>query len=256
MADRAFAARRSSLEEEPLVSRRFDAVAKRWAQSRRSRRVLLGAGGFGLVAPASGALLPLRRAVAAAQETPAATPAAENLDAIPIDGAWFCNQTYALCNTALCARSADDPSMADCRCVVLNGYSIGFKTCEERAQVGTSLWSTFSTANVNSEFGILVCPGDAAWANCLDYPCEMDARDPALATCQCAVVETGPFRTFGGRCDERMCIAELLSGAPLEAPGVTQYEAGMQQVKQAITLPVTCPGATPVASPGATPAAG
>ena len=34
-----------------------------------------------------------------------------------------------------------------------------------------------------------------------------------------------------------------------------KWEAGMQQVKQAIPLPATCPGATPVASPGATPAA-
>lgn len=76
--------------------------------------------------------------------------------------------------------------------MVLNGYSMGFKTCEERAQNGTSLFSTFSTANVNSEFGILSCPDDAAWVNCLDYPCEMDPRDPALATCQCAVVEQGP----------------------------------------------------------------
>jgi hypothetical protein len=168
----------------------------------------------------------------------------------------FCNQTFALCNTALCQRSADDPSIANCHCVVLNGYSVGFKTCDERAQVGTSLWSTFSTANVNSEFGILTCPVDAAWANCLDYPREMDARDPALATCQCAVVESGPFRTFGGRCDERTCTAGLLSGTSLEVPGVTQYEAGMQQVQQAITLPATCPGPTSAASPGATPAGG
>jgi hypothetical protein len=203
-----------------------------------------------------GASLPLRRAVAAAQETPAATPAVEHPDAIPIDGAWFCNQTYALCNTAVCARSADDPSIANCHCVVLNGYSIGFTTCAERAQVGSSLYSTFSTANVNSEFGILICPEDAAWVNCLDYPCEMDARDPALATCQCAVVETGPFRTFGGRCDERACTTELLSGTSLDVPGVKQYEAGMQQVHQTIILPATCPGATPVASPGATPASG
>lgn len=178
----------------------------------------------------------------------------ENLDAISIDGAWFCNQTFALCNTALCDRTHDNPSIANCHCVVLNGYSIGFKTCEERAQVGTSLWSNFFTANVNSEFGILTCPGDAAWANCLDYPCEMDARDPALARCQCAVLKSGPFRTFGGRCDEGNCTAELLSGTPLDTPGVEQYEIGMQRVGQTITLPATCPGTTPVAS-DATPAA-
>jgi hypothetical protein len=242
------------MEEETMDAQRFDAVVKRLAQAQRSRRVLLGSGGFGLGALVAGAFLPLRGTVAAAQETSEATPAAENLDAIPVDGAWLCNQTYALCNTALCERTTDDPSVADCHCVALNGYSLGFKTCDERAQVGANLWSTFSTANVNSEFGILMCPDDAAWANCLDYPCEMDARDPALATCQCAVVETGPFRTFGGRCDESACTSELLSGTSLETPGVAQYLAGMQQVQQAVTLPATCPGATPVAS-DATPAA-
>jgi hypothetical protein len=244
----------ASVEEETMDGQRFDAVARRLAKALLSRRVLMGSGGFGLGALAAGAVIPRRGA--ARQGTPAATPAAENLDAIPIDGAWFCNQTYALCNTALCERTTDDPSVANCHCVVLNGYSIGFKTCDERAQVGTSLWSTFSTANVNSEFGILDCPADAAWANCLDYPCEMDARDPALATCQCAVLESGPFRTFGGRCDEGYCTAELLSGTPLDTPGVSQYETGMRQVQQTITIPVTCPEATPVASAGATPAAG
>jgi hypothetical protein len=237
-----------------MDARRFDTLTQRLARVRLSRRVTIGSGGGGLAALAVGAFTP-RRGAAASAPAKQATPAT-NPDAIEVDGAWFCNQTYALCNTALCDRTADDPSVANCRCVVLNGYSIGFKTCSERAQVGTSLWSTFSTANVNSEFGILHCPADAAWANCLDYPCEMDPRDPALATCQCAVVASGPFRTFGGRCDERACAAELLSGTPLEAPGVKQYEAAMRQVNQSVTLPMTCPGAMPAASPGATPAAG
>ena len=153
-------------------------------------------------------------------------------------------------------RAADDPSVAHCPCVVLNGYSMGFTPCDERAQNGTSLFSTFSAANVNSEFGILSCPADAAWVNCLDYPCELDPRDPALATCRCAVVEQGPFRTFGGYCDERVCTTELLSGTSLNAPGVAQYLAGMQQVRQAVTLPETCPSPAESATPGATPAAG
>lgn len=233
-----------------LDAQRFDSVVRRLAQSQLSRRMMIGSGAFGLGALVAESSLPRRGTAAAAparQGTPAATPAAEHPDAISIDGAWFCNQTYVLCNTALCERSADDPGSAKCHCVVLNGYSIGFKTCSERAQVGTSLWSTFSTANVNSEFGILTCPDDAAWANCLDYPCEMDPRDPALATCQCTVVESGPFRTFGGRCDERACTAELLSGTSLDVPGVQQYIAGMQQVRQTITLPATCAEATPAA---------
>lgn len=241
--------------EQAVDAQGFDVMSRRWARSRSSRRRILGSSGSGLAALAAAALLPGRGAVAASpirQATPEAAPTGSYPDAIAIDDTWFCNQTYALCNTAVCERSAEDASVANCPCVVLNGYSMGFKTCEERAQSGTSLFSTFSAANVNSEFGILSCPEDAAWVNCLDYPCEMDPRDPALATCQCAVVETGPFRTFGGYCDESVCTQELLSGTALDAPGVTQYLAGMAQVQQAVTLPETCPSsATPEATPTA-----
>ena len=236
-----------------MDARAFDAVSKRWARSRLSRRGVLGSSGFGLAALAAAALLPGRGVAAAPprQATPEAAQAGAYPDAIAIDGTWFCNQTYALCNTAVCERSADDSSVASCPCVVLTGYSMGFKTCEQRAQHGSSLFSTFSTANVNSEFGILACPDSAAWVNCLDYPCEMDPRDPALATCQCTVVEQGPFRTFGGYCDERVCTPELLSGTSLDAPGVAQYLTGMQQVQQPVTLPETCPGVTTSATPAA-----
>lgn len=236
----------------------FDAMSKRWALARPSRRKILGSGGFGLATLAAAVVMQDREIVSASpalQATPAATPAGGSPDAIAIDDTWFCNQTYALCNTAVCSRSTEDPSVANCPCVVLTGYSMGFKTCEERAQSGTSLFSTFSTANVNSEFGILACPADAAWVNCLDYPCEMDPRDPALATCQCAVVETGPFRTFGGYCDESVCTTELLSGTALDAPGVAQYMAGMEQVHLPVTLPESCPSSAASGTPGATPAA-
>lgn len=241
------------MEAATLDARDFDAVSRRWAQSRFSRRGVLGTGGLGVGVIAAAALMPRRSAVAAParQATPEATPAGEHPNAIAIDGTWFCNQTYALCNTAVCERTAENPDVANCPCVVLNGYSMGFKTCEERAQNGTSLYSTFSTANVNSEFGILSCPDEASWVNCLDYPCEMDPRDPALATCQCEVVAKGPFRTFGGYCDEQVCTEELLSGTSLDAPGVAQYLAGMAQVQQAVTLPETCP----VSAASATPAA-
>ena len=234
-----------------MDARNFDALSMRWARSRPSRRRILRSVGSG-VAALTGAAVAGRIDVSAApalQATPEATPVGAYPDAIAIDGTWFCNQTYALCNTAVCERTADDPSVATCHCVVLSGYSMGFKTCDERAQEGTSLWSTFSTGNVNSEFGILACPEEAAWVNCLDYPCEMDPRDPALATCQCEVVEQGPFRSFGGYCDERRCTEELLSGTSLDAPGVEQYLAGMAQVQQAVTLPETCPTAQSAATP-------
>ena len=92
----------------------FDAVSKRWARSRTSRRRMLGTGGFGLATLAAAGLMPGRAAVSAApvrQATPEATPAGAYPDAIAIDDTWFCNQTYALCNTAVCERAADNPSV-------------------------------------------------------------------------------------------------------------------------------------------------
>ena len=185
-----------------------------------------------------------------AQGTPTTCPAGSETE-LEVDGAWLCRQPYALCTTAPCERSASDPTTASCRCVVLNGYSMGYTTCPERALTGTSLISTFSTENVTSAFGVLSCPEDAPWANCVDMPCEIDPLDPALATCQCQVVETGPSFTFGGGCDASQCTSTIWSGAA--PPGVTQYATAMACINQPVTFPATCPGGSPAATPIATP---
>lgn len=199
-----------------------------------------------------------RRAVsgkaALAQATPAAsgTPSAGGSDAMNIDGAWFCKQTFALCTTAPCEISESDPTIANCHCIVVDSYAIGFKTCEERAQSGTSLHSNFSTANVNSEFSVLTCPESTPWANCLDVPCEIDTFNPAVATCQCVMVDKGPSLTFGGGCNTETCTSTIWSAAPEGLLGLQQYEDGMKAVGMEVTLPPTCPApATPVASPAA-----
>ncbi len=190
----------------------------------------------------------------AAQATPVASPVATDMNAIEIDGAWFCNQTFALCTTAPCEPSQIDPAIANCQCVVENAYAIGFKSCTERAQSGLSLYSNFSTANVNSAFSTMTCPEDAPWANCLDMPCEIDPLNPAMAVCQCELVTTGPSLTFGGGCDTSTCAYQVWSAAPPTYLGLPQYEAGMKMVKQQIAIPATCPSATPGATPASTPA--
>jgi hypothetical protein len=241
---------------------RVDRIARHLAQGPFSRRAALRASGLGVVAAM------LRRVGLAAPggeaeddpgmvgETPAfqgtpgaapATPASE----VEVDGAWLCRQPYALCTTAPCQRSTSDATIATCPCVVLDGYSIGFTTCRERAPAGKTLVSTFSTQNVNSAFGVLTCPADVPWANCLDMPCQLDALNPALANCQCPIVETGPSFTFGGGCDTGTCSSVIWSAAV--PPGVTQYTAAMRRVNQPVTFPVTCPPATPAAPPTGTP---
>jgi hypothetical protein len=244
---------------------RFDRIARHLARGQLSRRAALRASGLGVAAAMAhhgGLGVPdhhvgeARISVVetpAAQGTPGACPATPTSE-VSVAGAWLCRQPYALCTTAPCERSASDATIATCRCVVLDGYSIGYTPCHARALAGTRLVSTFSTQNVTSAFGVLTCPEEVPWANCLDMPCEIDPLDPALATCQCQMVETGPAFTFGGGCDSRTCSAVIWSAAT--PPGVTQYAAAMQCVNQPVTFPATCPGATPVAPPTGTPEGG
>ncbi len=244
-----------------MDSQRFDQVARRFGRSRLPRRDAVRLGGWGLVGVLAGVgptPFGIRRIARAAQSaTPEATPfvcPAPTAVAIQIDGAWFCKQTFALCTTAPCVQSKDDPTIADCSCVVLDDYAIGYKTCAERAPSGNALHSNFSTVNVNSAFFTMTCPADAPWANCLDVPCTIDPKNPALATCQCLMVDKGPSLTFGGGCDVETCTSVIWSAAPLGLLGLSQLETGMACVNQKVTLPTTCPAAS--ATPGATPAAG
>jgi hypothetical protein len=236
----------------------FDRVAKGVASGYVSRRGALRVAGVGLAAFALGQPEFVRPSdgVALASGTPAASSdltcsvASEN--EVKVGGGWLCNQTYALCTTAACEPPTGDATMVSCPCVVLDGYSFGMKTCSERAPSGENLISTFSTQNVNSGFAAMACPADAPWANCLDYPCQLDPQNPALATCQCQLLETGPSLIFGGRCNPESCTASIWSGAA--PPGVlTQYTAAMACLDQQVISPTVCPGttSTPVATPAA-----
>jgi peroxiredoxin len=159
--------------------------------------------------------------------------------AVEVDGAWLCDQPYVLCTTAACQPSASDPNVAVCRCFVLNGYSIGFRSCPDRAPSGNSLVSTFSTQNVDPSFGAMTCPGEARWANCLDVTCQVDPANPGQAVCDCPIVNSGPSLTFGGGCQTGTCTSVIWSAtAP---PGVTQFTPAMKEAKQRVMFPRTCP---------------
>jgi hypothetical protein len=98
-----------------------------------------------------------------------------DVNAFEVDGAWLCNQTFALCTTAPCVPSPTDPNISVCNCVVVNGYSIGFKTCTDRAQSGKKVRSAFSTVNVNANLGVLSCPSGVPWAT-PDLPATVQYR--------------------------------------------------------------------------------
>ncbi|OBA70169.1 hypothetical protein A5641_14265 [Mycobacterium sp. 1554424.7] len=199
----------------------------------------------GLLRRASVGLLPVVGATAAACHPGDKTALPSNVDAFEVDGAWLCNQTFALCTTAPCVPSPTDPNISICNCVVVNGYSVGFKTCPDRAQSGNKVRSAFSTVNVNANFGVLSCPSGVPWANCLDVECEIDATNPAVAKCQCLTVKTGESLTFGGGCDTATCTSTIWSAAAPDLPATTQYRKGMNQIGQPVNFPRTCPAPHP-----------
>ncbi len=162
-------------------------------------------------------------------------------DALRVDGTWLCNQPFALCTTASCQPSTTDPNISVCRCVMQNGYSVGYKSCTERAQKGSSVRSDFSTMNINPSFEVLTCPSGVPWANCVDVECEIDPTNPAMALCQCVTVRTGQSFTFGGGCDSTNCTSVIWSGASAESSLNTAYLKGMKQLGQPVTFPKTCP---------------
>jgi hypothetical protein len=231
-----------------MESARFDHFTRDLVRSHVTRRAAVAASFMGLL----GVSLPRQFAAAQDSATPAAeaTPLVVTPDEIQIGDAWLCKQVFGLCTTAPCELDADDPSIANCHCVVVDAYAVGFKTCTERAQSGTSLTSNFSSINVNSAFSVMTCGEEIAWANCLDMPCEINPLNPATATCQCQMVEKGPSLTWGGGCDSSTCENTVWSAAPTSYLGLEQYIDGMKAANQTYVFPDVCPAnATPVASP-------
>jgi hypothetical protein len=236
--DRAIAAELAvgASEIEDLVDR---ATEHRGFPGITRRRVLERAAvGF-----ASVTFVPLVAAVASACGSTSSKRAASGTGAarkaVEVEGAWLCDQRYALCTTAACQPSPTDPNVAVCRCYVLSGYSIGFRSCPERAPSGNRLVSTFSTQNVDPSFGAMTCPDEARWANCLDVTCQVDPANPSQAVCNCPIVKSGPSLTFGGGCQTGTCTSVIWSAAA--PPGVTQFSAAMKDVNQRVVFPKTCP---------------
>lgn len=227
---------RGSQEMIELVDTRFAPEDER----RYPRRALIGRAAGG--AAALGVFPLLATACGSSSST---TSSSTNTTSTPtkslkVGDEYICHQSYALCTNAACVPSADDPNIVVCDCVVESGYSVGFKPCPDRAPHGMSLYSNFSTALATSGVRAMTCPKDAPWANCLDYPCELDPKDPNKARCQCALVKTGPSFTFGGDCDTRTCESTVWSGAHINVGG-SKVTAAMKRLGQPLKFPPACP---------------
>jgi peroxiredoxin len=101
------------------------------ADSAFERRALLARAATGVAAVT---FVPL---ISSAAATARSVHRAVRPKRLEIDGAWLCNQRYALCTSAACEPSRTNPNISVCRCKVSSGYSVGFKSCErERRTVG------------------------------------------------------------------------------------------------------------------------
>ncbi|MFG2760162.1 MauE/DoxX family redox-associated membrane protein [Streptomyces wuyuanensis] len=197
---------------------------------------------------ASAALAPaLASACTAARDLRSIAPSGTPPKQVEAGGGWLCDQRYALCTSATCEPSPDDPSVVICRCVVEDGYSYGFASCDERAPKGDKLISTFSVQNTTSRTHAMTCTDRARWANCLDVTCQIDPQNPHQALCQCRSVESENFLTFGGNCDTRTCTAVIWSAATQQLPGVAEYKRAMKGIGLPVTFPEACPSSTPKA---------
>lgn len=207
-------------------------VTARSERPRLGRRAVLRRA---VAAAFAGTILPV---IAAACESAAIV--AGRPRQLEINGAYLCDQPYALCTSAACEPSESDPRTVICRCTVQNGYSIGYLTCAERAPTGDQLISTFSTQDATSGARAMTCPSGTTWANCLDVTCRVDPRNPNEALCQCERVETGEFNTSGGDCDTRTCASVIWSAASPGLPVIKDFETGMKQIGEPVTHPEAC----------------
>jgi hypothetical protein len=198
-----------------------------------TRRWLLNRSGVALTALAT---LPVL-----APACGSSTATAKRPKSLHIQGAYLCDQRYALCTDAACAPSRSDPSIVICECAIKTGYAVGFKSCDQRAPRDSTLHSNFSTQLVTSATRVMTCPAGDQWANCLDVICEIDPSDPTKANCQCQLVKSGPSVTFGGNCNTTTCASVIWSAATPDLPGSTQLEAGMKRLGLPLTLPEPCP---------------
>jgi uncharacterized membrane protein YphA (DoxX/SURF4 family)/peroxiredoxin len=199
------------------------------------RRALLARAAIGL---GTVTVLPVISSAAAAARTVSRAVRPKRLK---IDGAWLCDQRYALCTFASCKPSKSNKNVSVCRCKVKTGYSVGFKSCEKRAPKGRQLHSNFSLQEVTNRTRVLKCSQRGLWVQCLDVVCEVDRNDPKHAVCQCVNERTKNFYTFGGNCDTRTCKTVIWSATTAPFPGGAQYEKGLRRLGIPFKSPKSCP---------------
>ena len=225
--------RRFGLDDAPRFERRTLIV--------RAARGATALGAFPLIAAACGSSSSSSSTSASTKSVRTATTSTPPTS-LKVGDAYICHQKYALCTNAPCRPDPHNPKVVICDCVVENGYSVGLTPCANKVPHGNTLYSTFSTELVVGNVRAMTCGADIAWANCVDFPCTLDPNDPSKATCQCALVKTGPSFTFGGNCDTGTCGKTVWSGAHTTLGGPQVAEA-LMRLGQPLATPKPCPKA-------------
>ena len=223
----------AALVETAAGSRR-EPVNERRELFGRAARAVAGAAALLLFAPASGAMRSLFGSAFAPREAEA-SPGTQ--------ATTLCNQRYALCTTAPCVQSPTDPNVVVCRCNVLDGYSMGYTSCADRAPSGNTLYSTFSLQGLTPQVRGMTCqvPGQGgAWGNCVDVVCQIDPANPSQATCQCVKVVSQEYLIFAGDCDRAACTSTIWSGAATTADLTQPYTSAMRALNQPVPVLGQC----------------
>ncbi len=134
----------------------------------------------------------------------------------------ICNNTYALCSSALCKPIPGSPKKVLCSCSVLKGKNMGYSACAKRKVRKTvsgqhTLLSTFSLGDGHQQY--ITCPNSTPWANCLDKPCIIEKNAPSQrkAYCTCNIVRKKSYVTFAGKCNPKNCHKAIWSGASFKS---------------------------------------
>jgi hypothetical protein len=156
--------------------------------------------------------------ILAAGPSPAKKPAAATPSA-PDAGFVLCEGPYALCTRALCSPVPGPgpdgglDGLLSCKCSVQSGYSVGTMKCQapRDTPAGKQIFSRYSPMR-----SYVSCNNNRPWAQCLDFPCLIDADNPlqATATCTCKLnPPQGPYIATSDFYSAAACTTGIISSA-------------------------------------------
>jgi hypothetical protein len=131
----------------------------------------------------------------------------------------LCNQPYALCTSAQCTASSQDPNIVICNCPIENGCSMGMEDCSALQPFSANgvdyIYSTYNPSQFfEKNMNLYKYSNNSQFAMCLDQICAIDPLDPNNAFCQCPLSTNNPWMALGSEYNTDPNI--YLSAAPYD----------------------------------------